>query len=91
MKKLLTLVISVSLLFISPYLGGAIANAQKITKPRVITNSIGMRLIKIPGGTFMMGTKCPKDDPFTKKNEAKDATGGYVNGAIWENLQELRT
>lgn len=39
------------------------------------TNTIGMTFIEIPSGSFMMGTKppkCPKDDPFTSKNEYQD-------------------
>ena len=39
------------------------------------TNSIGMKFKEIPSGSFMMGTKppkCPKDDPFTSKNEYKE-------------------
>jgi formylglycine-generating enzyme required for sulfatase activity len=39
------------------------------------TNSIGMKFKSIPSGSFMMGTKapkCPKDDPFTEKNENSD-------------------
>lgn len=38
------------------------------------TNSVSMKFIDIPSGSFMMGTKalnCPKDDPFTEKNEKK--------------------
>ncbi|WP_457743949.1 formylglycine-generating enzyme family protein [Sulfurimonas sp.] len=42
------------------------------------TNSIGMTFVEIPSGSFMMGTAtkstaaCPKDDPFTSKNEYQD-------------------
>jgi len=42
------------------------------------TNSIGMKFVEIPSGSFMMGTAtkstadCPKDDPFTEKNEYKE-------------------
>jgi len=35
-------------------------------------NTVGMRFVQIPGGSFMMGVKekqCPKDDPFTEKDE----------------------
>jgi len=42
-----------------------------------ISNSIGMEFVKIPNGSFMMGTKvpnCPKDDPLTEKNEREDCT-----------------
>ena len=43
-----------------------------------ITNSIGMTFVEIPSGSYMMGTAtkstadCPKDDPFTSKNEYRD-------------------
>ncbi len=39
------------------------------------TNSIGMKFVEIPAGSYMMGTKapkCPKDNPFTSQNEYKD-------------------
>lgn len=42
------------------------------------TNSIGMKFIEIPAGSFTMGTSipddlnCPKDNPFTKPNEYDD-------------------
>ncbi len=39
------------------------------------TNSIGIKFKLIPSASFMMGTKpprCPKDDPFTSKNEYED-------------------
>jgi len=39
------------------------------------TNSIGMKFVYIPTGSFMMGTKrpiCPKDDPYTEKNEYEE-------------------
>ena len=39
-----------------------------------ITNSLGMTFVKIPEGSFTMGTPidCPNDDPFTSKNEYDD-------------------
>ncbi|MGK5090410.1 formylglycine-generating enzyme family protein [Deltaproteobacteria bacterium TL4] len=40
-----------------------------------ITNSIDMEFVLIPAGSFMMGTQsptCPKDDPFTERNESED-------------------
>lgn len=43
-----------------------------------ITNSIGMEFAKIPAGSFTMGTSvpnCPKDDPFTDRNEYDDCLG----------------
>ena len=43
-----------------------------------ITNSIGMEFAKIPSGSFTLGTStpnCPKDDPFTAKNEYDDCLG----------------
>jgi formylglycine-generating enzyme required for sulfatase activity len=55
MKKLLLLVTLTTLL-----------NAEQIT------NSVGITFVKIPKGSFTMGTQtphCPKDDPFTEKNE----------------------
>jgi len=36
-------------------------------------NSIGMKFVKIPAGSFMMGSDhkpCPKDDPFTYEDES---------------------
>ena len=53
-------------------LTGALLNAKSFT------NSIGMTFVEIPSGSYMMGTAtrstadCPKDDPFTSKNEYKD-------------------
>ena len=43
-----------------------------------IINSIGMEFAKIPAGSFTMGTSvpnCPKDDPFTDRNEYDDCLG----------------
>ena len=45
-------------------------------------NSVGIDMVKIPAGSFMMGSgacktvtgACPKDDPFTTKNEAEGCT-----------------
>lgn len=42
------------------------------------TNSIGMKFKKIPAGSFVMGTptpNCPKDNPFTEKNEFDECLG----------------
>jgi formylglycine-generating enzyme required for sulfatase activity len=42
------------------------------------TNSIGMKFKSIPAGTFVMGTptpNCPKDNPFTEKNEFDECLG----------------
>lgn len=42
------------------------------------TNSIGMKFVEIPGGSYMMGTTtpstadCPKDNPFTHQNEHQE-------------------
>jgi formylglycine-generating enzyme required for sulfatase activity len=39
------------------------------------TNSIGMKFKEIPSGSFVMGTiapDCPKDNPFTEKNEYEE-------------------
>ena len=39
------------------------------------TNSIGMKFKEIPSGSFVMGTQapnCPKDNPFTEKNEYEE-------------------
>lgn len=41
-------------------------------------NSIGMKFKEIPSGTFMMGSaipNCPKDNPFTEKNEFDECLG----------------
>ncbi len=38
-------------------------------------NTVGMKFVELPSGSFMMGSKlpkCPKDDPFTSKNEYKN-------------------
>jgi formylglycine-generating enzyme required for sulfatase activity len=53
------------------------AAAQKA--PAQVTNSIGMEFVLIPAGSFMMGTKgpnCPKDDPFTERNEYANCMSG---------------
>lgn len=42
------------------------------------TNSIGMKFKDIPSGSFTMGTptpNCPKDDPFTDRNEYQECAG----------------
>lgn len=42
------------------------------------TNSIGMVFKEIPSGSFIMGTptpNCPKDNPFTEKNEFDECLG----------------
>ncbi len=39
------------------------------------TNSIGMEFVKIPAGSFLMGSdtsNCPPDDPFTTRNERQE-------------------
>ena len=52
--------------------------AVSFASPSQQTDKYGITLIKIPGGTFMMGDEtcktikydCPTDDPFTARNEA---------------------
>ena len=47
-----------------------------------ITNSIGMELVLISAGSFMMGTQeypCPNDDPFTETNERKNCLSNDEN------------
>jgi formylglycine-generating enzyme required for sulfatase activity len=49
--------------------------ASILLNAKDFTNSIGIKFKQIPSGSFMMGTKpprCPKDDPFTSKNEYKN-------------------
>lgn len=49
--------------------------AISLLNAKSFTNSIGMKFVEISSGFFMMGTAtkstadCPKDDPFTSKNE----------------------
>ncbi len=59
-------------------LGLMIFLANTLLNASDFTNSIGMKFVEIPSGSFMMGTAtkstadCPKDDPFTSKNEYKE-------------------
>jgi len=42
------------------------------------TNSIGVEFVKVPAGSFVMGSRqpnCPADDPFTERNEHEDCMG----------------
>jgi len=46
------------------------------------TNSIGMKFIDIPAGNFIMGKQaenCPKDDPYTDKNEYEECMNTAKN------------
>jgi formylglycine-generating enzyme required for sulfatase activity len=66
---------------------GFIFNSLLMTQQKNYTNSIGMEFVYIPAGSFMMGTKkpiCPKDDPFTEKNEYEDC----MNAASHDNVRE---
>jgi formylglycine-generating enzyme required for sulfatase activity len=61
------------ILVLSALLVSTLLNAKDFT------NSIGIKFKEIPSGFFIMGTKppkCPKDDPFTSKNEYKDCING---------------
>ena len=54
---------------------GFIFNPLLLAQQKTYSNSIGIEFVYIPAGSFMMGTKkpdCPKDDPFTEKNEYED-------------------
>lgn len=49
------------------------------------TNSIGMKFVQIPDGTFKMGKQiqdCPKDDPYTKVNEYEVCVGEIKKGEL---------
>lgn len=46
------------------------------------TNSLGIQFVQIPAGTFWMGSdtsNCPRDDPFTERNENQDCVDGVSN------------
>jgi formylglycine-generating enzyme required for sulfatase activity len=46
-----------------------------LAQEKTLTNSIGMEFVLIPAGEFLMGSddsSCPKDDPFTEKNEYEE-------------------
>ena len=46
------------------------------------TNSVGMKFVDIPAGNFIMGQQlenCPKDDPYTDKNEYNECMKAAQN------------
>jgi formylglycine-generating enzyme required for sulfatase activity len=46
------------------------------------TNSVGMKFVDIPAGKFIMGKQmdnCPKDDPYTDKNENEECVNNSKN------------
>lgn len=53
-------------------IGAAYSRDPNGTQSETFANSIGMEFVKIPAGSFMMGTPdpvCPADDPATRINE----------------------
>ncbi len=55
---------------------GTSAKKPEVEKPaadKLPPNSIGMEFVLIPVGEFLMGTDCPKDNPFTEKDEFQEA------------------
>jgi formylglycine-generating enzyme required for sulfatase activity len=58
-------IIGCTLCFLLVFNGAHSGYAQ----PKIFTNSIEMEFILIPAGSFMMGTDCQEDNPFTEKNE----------------------
>ena len=48
---------------------GTAATALAQDKPQVITNSIGMKLARVPGGTFMMGS--PRKEAERDRRETR--------------------
>ena len=57
------------------------APSARASRP-IITNSIGMEFVEIPAGSFWMGSEnappnCPRDDPFTERNEYQDCMNRY--------------
>jgi formylglycine-generating enzyme required for sulfatase activity len=58
---------------------------RPVTEYETETNSIGMEMVRIPSGSFPMGHKacwhtplkdipCPKDDPYTARDESAECT-----------------
>jgi len=65
MKEIFRLLVATVFLLLSPL------EAKKL---KSFKNSVSMKFVKIPSGSYMMGTslptkKCPKDNPFTKEDE----------------------
>ena len=64
---------------------GLLAAGLSHAKP----NSVGIDMVKIPAGSFGGKTcktitrTCPKDDPFTKKNEAADCKAKETKCESW--------
>lgn len=62
-----------------------LANASEFT------NSIGMKFLDIPAGNYMMGTRkdgiddCPKNNPFTEKNEFWQCADSIIVNQIATN------
>lgn len=60
------------------------------------TNSFGMVFVKVPAGSFTMGSRtasvnCPADDPFTARNEYEDCRKQAQSSAPPENETPART
>lgn len=60
------------------------------------TNSIGMVFVKVPAGSFTMGSRkasvnCPTDDPFTARNEYEECQKQARSNASSEDETPART
>ncbi len=88
--KTLKTSLMVSLLFGVVVVAIATVSAQRrpaqpvpTPQPSGFTNSIGMEFVKIPAGSFLMGTpdppspNCPRDDPFTERNESQECLNAW--------------
>jgi formylglycine-generating enzyme required for sulfatase activity len=60
------------------------------------TNSIGMKFVEIPSGSYMMGTAtpstadCPKDNPFTHQNEHQECVDKRIGDISQEETPQHR-
>lgn len=81
----------------APKKKAATSSSSASVKPIAsFTNSIGMVFVKVPSGSFTMGSQtasvnCPADDPFTARNEYEECQSQARSNAPPEDETPART